>query len=109
MLSQTEQSKHDTMKTINSEHYNKWIETVDARLSCRYDGPKHTTSMGSLINGIDKHINSLTDEEVILLSQMASHMSKFLDLELVRRDLVPDSVKAMILSDNVEHGKTAKA
>lgn len=81
------------MKQIDKTKFAKRIKDAEYLIQMRYDNNANSSEIGCMRNGKVMQPSNLTDEDIILLSQMIDSASETFHRMLCERDLVPDIVK----------------
>lgn len=96
------------MKQINKEKFDKRIKNAIYMLTGRYDQKKNNNTLSVMRNGRVMMPKDLTDEDIIILSQIADGLSNTFHMELCQRDLVPEEFKKAFNKGKAEYEETLK-
>jgi len=83
------------MKTIDEKKFREMLKTVSMDVRFVFEGSENNMQTGISVNGEDKSIKTLTDEELVIFYQLASCLRDAAVSEQVSREIVTDVLKKM--------------
>lgn len=90
------------MKEINKQKFEERKKSSRYTCGFRYDGNTDKMEIVCTRNQVPRLPDDLTDEDLIILSQLAGMMSEEINIMLCKRDLLPDELKRLYITNEEE-------
>lgn len=90
------------MKELDKDKFKKMVRKARVKFGLTYFGWSNKMTVWARWNDKDVDLSNMTDEQVVLLWQLANSAVGVLAKEQMRRDLLPEELKKMYQQMNVQ-------
>lgn len=87
------------MKELDKEKFQRLMKKARVTFTLTYFGHSNNLNVSGRWNDRPITAGSLEDEELVMLSQLVNNVQGLLMKEQIKRDLVPEEIKALYETD----------